>query len=93
MIHVDMYRLLDHTDHQGADLLGELDSLDLDSDLDDAVVVVEWGEGKAEQLSEDYLTVHLERHIDDDVRIAELEPVGAGWSARLERMPELIDRR
>src|SRR5947199_9629134 len=32
MIHVDMYRLLDH---RGADLLGELDSLDLDTDLDD----------------------------------------------------------
>src|ERR1700752_4597510 len=27
MVHVDMYRLLDHS---GADLLGELDSLDLD---------------------------------------------------------------
>src|SRR5581483_5123919 len=38
MIHVDMYRLLDHADHEGAGLLGELDSLDLDSDLDDAVV-------------------------------------------------------
>src|SRR5947208_12623547 len=34
MIHVDVYRLLDH---RGADLLGELDSLDLDSDLEDAV--------------------------------------------------------
>ena len=44
MVHVDMYRLLDHT---GADLLGELDSLDLDTDLDDAVVVVEWGEGSS----------------------------------------------
>src|SRR5262245_15250119 len=32
MIHVDVYRLLDH---RGADLLGELDSLDLDTDLDD----------------------------------------------------------
>ena len=48
MVHVDVYRLLDHT---GADLLGELDSLDLDTDLDDAVVVVEWGEGLAERLS------------------------------------------
>ena len=49
MVHVDMYRLLDHA---GADLLGELDSLDLDTDLDDAVVVVEWGEGLVERLSE-----------------------------------------
>ena len=49
MVHVDMYRLLDHP---GADLLGELDALDLDTDLEDAVVVVEWGEGLAERLSE-----------------------------------------
>ncbi len=66
MIHVDMYRLLDH----GADLLGELDSLDLDTDLEDAVVVVEWGEGLAERLSERHLDVRLERVSHSDVRIA-----------------------
>ena len=49
MVHVDIYRLLDHT---GIDLSAELDSLDLDTDLDDAVVVVEWGEGLVERLSE-----------------------------------------
>ncbi len=58
MVHVDMYRLLDHT---GADLLGELDSLDLDTDLDDAVVVVEWGEGLVERLSDRHLDIRLER--------------------------------
>ncbi len=67
MIHVDMYRLLDHG---GADLLGELDSLDLDTDLDDAVVVVEWGEGLAERLSERHLDIRLERVSHSDVRIA-----------------------
>jgi tRNA threonylcarbamoyladenosine biosynthesis protein TsaE len=67
MIHVDMYRLLDHS---GADLLGELDSLDLDTDLDDAVVVVEWGEGLAERLSERHLDIRLERVSHSDVRIA-----------------------
>lgn len=70
MIHVDMYRLLDHTDNQGADLLGELDSLDLDSDLDDAVVVVEWGEGLVERLAERHLDIRLERVTHSDVRIA-----------------------
>ncbi len=70
MIHVDMYRLLDHTDHEGADLLGELDSLDLDSDLDDAVVVVEWGEGLVERLAERHLDIRLERITGSDVRIA-----------------------
>lgn len=70
MIHVDMYRLLDHTGNQGADLLGELDSLDLDSDLDDAVVVVEWGEGLVERLAERHLDIRLERVTGSDVRIA-----------------------
>ena len=67
MIHVDVYRLLDHA---SADLLGELDSLDLDTDLDDAVVVVEWGEGLAERLSERHLDVRLERATDTEVRTA-----------------------
>ena len=40
MVHVDLYRLLDHG---AVDLTAELDSLDLDTDLDDAVAVVEWG--------------------------------------------------
>ncbi|WP_142274526.1 tRNA (adenosine(37)-N6)-threonylcarbamoyltransferase complex ATPase subunit type 1 TsaE [Mycobacterium scrofulaceum] len=67
MIHVDMYRLLDTG---GADLLAELDSLDLDTDLDDAVVVVEWGEGLVERLAERHLDVRLERLSGSDVRIA-----------------------
>ncbi|MGH9061448.1 MAG: tRNA (adenosine(37)-N6)-threonylcarbamoyltransferase complex ATPase subunit type 1 TsaE [Acidimicrobiales bacterium] len=67
MIHVDVYRLLDHS---GADLLAELDSLDLDTDLDDAVVVVEWGEGLAERLAECHLDIRLERAGDSDVRSA-----------------------
>ena len=67
MIHVDVYRLLDHT---AADLLGELDSLDLDTDLDDAVVVVEWGEGLAERLAERHLDIRLVRISDSDTRIA-----------------------
>jgi tRNA threonylcarbamoyladenosine biosynthesis protein TsaE len=67
MVHVDMYRLLDHT---GIDLLGELDSLDLDTDLDRAVVVVEWGEGIAERLSERHLDIRLERGADSEVRTA-----------------------
>jgi tRNA threonylcarbamoyladenosine biosynthesis protein TsaE len=67
MVHVDMYRLLDHP---AADLLGELDSLDLDTDLDDAVVVVEWGAGLAERLSKHHLDIELRRTVDSDVRTA-----------------------
>ena len=67
MIHVDMYRLLDHA---SVDLLAELDSLDLDTDLDDAVVVVEWGEGLAERLSDSHLDIRLERGPDTEIRTA-----------------------
>ncbi|QRY54084.1 tRNA (adenosine(37)-N6)-threonylcarbamoyltransferase complex ATPase subunit type 1 TsaE [Mycolicibacterium septicum] len=65
MVHVDMYRLLDHP---GVDLLGELDALDLDTDLDDAVVVVEWGEGLAERLSEHHLDIRIERDTETETR-------------------------
>ncbi|AMO60256.1 YjeE family ATPase [Mycolicibacterium phlei] len=67
MIHVDLYRLLDDPE---VDLLAELDSLDLDTDLEDAVVVVEWGEGLAERLSDSHLDVRLERTNDSEVRTA-----------------------
>ncbi|MDT5016523.1 MAG: tRNA threonylcarbamoyladenosine biosynthesis protein TsaE [Mycobacterium sp.] len=67
MIHVDLYRLLDQA---SIDLLDELDSLDLDTDLDDAVVVVEWGEGLAERLSDNHLDVRLERGQDTEIRTA-----------------------
>lgn len=66
LVHVDVYRLLDHA----TDLLGELDSLDLDTDLDDAVVVVEWGEGLAERLSDRHLDIRLDRAADSEVRTA-----------------------
>ncbi|OHU22143.1 tRNA (adenosine(37)-N6)-threonylcarbamoyltransferase complex ATPase subunit type 1 TsaE [Mycobacteroides franklinii] len=67
LVHVDVYRLLEH---QSADLLGELDSLDLDTELDDSVVVVEWGEGLAERLSAHHLDIRLERAVDSDERTA-----------------------
>ena len=67
MIHVDLYRLLDQ---HSVDLLAELDSLDLDTDLDDAVVVVEWGEGLAERLSDSHLDIRLERSADTEARTA-----------------------
>jgi tRNA threonylcarbamoyladenosine biosynthesis protein TsaE len=67
MVHVDLYRLLDQA---SVDLLAELDSLDLDTDLEDAVVVVEWGEGVAERLSDNHLDIRLERAPETDVRTA-----------------------
>jgi tRNA threonylcarbamoyladenosine biosynthesis protein TsaE len=69
LVHVDAYRLGDRA---------ELDDLDLDTDLDLAVTVVEWGSGLAEALSSDRLELRLERAADD-VRTLTLTPVGARW--------------
>lgn len=71
-VHVDAYRLGDDLD--------QLDTLDLDTDLLDAVVVVEWGEGNAERLSTDHLLIRLDRR-DDDVREITVHPHGS-WVNR-----------
>ncbi|MFL6122288.1 tRNA (adenosine(37)-N6)-threonylcarbamoyltransferase complex ATPase subunit type 1 TsaE [Actinophytocola sp.] len=71
LVHVDAYRL--------GDDLAQLDDLDLDSELTEAAVVVEWGE-TAERLSEDYLLVSLTRR-DDDSRLAQVRPKGK-WENR-----------
>ncbi len=73
LVHVDAYRL----GGTGADVVAELDDLDLDSDLADAVVAVEWGEGVAERLSARHLLVRLTRR-DDDVRVARVHRVEPG---------------
>jgi tRNA threonylcarbamoyladenosine biosynthesis protein TsaE len=73
LIHVDAYRL------GGA---VELDDLDLDTDLSTAAVVVEWGEGVAEQLADDHLLVELTR-LPDDRRTVELTATGPDWASRL----------
>ena len=69
LVHVDAYRLGD---------AAELDDLDLDTDLDEAVTVVAWGSGLAEALSSDRLELRLER-ADNDVRTLTLTPVGGRW--------------
>lgn len=74
LVHVDAYRLTSMT---------ELDDLDLDTDLAEAAVVVEWGEGFAERLGEDHLLVTLRRE-PDDVREVSLRPRGREWQARLD---------
>ncbi|MFE1321497.1 tRNA (adenosine(37)-N6)-threonylcarbamoyltransferase complex ATPase subunit type 1 TsaE [Kitasatospora phosalacinea] len=53
LVHVDAYRL--------GGGLEEMEDLDLDVSLPESVVVVEWGEGKVEELSEDRLEVRIER--------------------------------
>ncbi|MDF2967417.1 MAG: tRNA ((37)-N6)-threonylcarbamoyltransferase complex ATPase subunit type 1 TsaE [Nocardioidaceae bacterium] len=51
LVHVDAYRLAG---------TAELDDLDLDASVADAVTVVEWGEGLAERLGQSWLDVRLD---------------------------------
>lgn len=68
LVHVDAYRL-------GG--FGELDDLDLDTSLDDAVTVIEWGAGMAEGLSDDRLHLTL-TGVDD--RTATIATAGERWA-------------
>jgi tRNA threonylcarbamoyladenosine biosynthesis protein TsaE len=74
LVHVDAYRL-------GG--LTELDDLDLDTSLADAVTVVEWGTGLAEALAEDRLEVEILRaHGDEagETRTLTVSAVGPRWA-------------
>ena len=81
LVHVDAYRL--------GGGLDEMEDLDLDVSLPESVVVVEWGEGKVEELSDDRLQVVIHRAVgevaadgqeDHDVREVVVTGVGARWA-------------
>ncbi|WP_033213959.1 tRNA (adenosine(37)-N6)-threonylcarbamoyltransferase complex ATPase subunit type 1 TsaE [Kitasatospora phosalacinea] len=81
LVHVDAYRL--------GGGLEEMEDLDLDVSLPESVVVVEWGEGKVEELSEDRLEIRIERTLggeavdgldaEADGRRVVLTGLGARW--------------
>ncbi|MFF5975829.1 tRNA (adenosine(37)-N6)-threonylcarbamoyltransferase complex ATPase subunit type 1 TsaE [Streptomyces sp. NPDC012769] len=78
LVHVDAYRL--------GGGLEEMEDLDLDVSLPDSVVVVEWGDGKVEELTDDRLHVLIHRVVgdtadaDDDRRTVVLNGIGARWA-------------
>ena len=81
LVHVDAYRL--------GGGLEEMEDLDLDVSLPESVVVVEWGEGKVEELTDDRLHVVIERALGadapgdtsaEDVRRVTLTAVGCRWT-------------
>ncbi len=81
LVHVDGYRIGDAL---------ELDDLDLDTDLARAAVVVEWGEGIAEQLASESLHIKLIRHLDD-TRTAVLAAVGVRWTAAIAQLLSAVN--
>ncbi|MFD3481761.1 tRNA (adenosine(37)-N6)-threonylcarbamoyltransferase complex ATPase subunit type 1 TsaE [Streptomyces sp. NPDC058665] len=84
LVHVDAYRL--------GGGLDEMEDLDLDVSLPDSVVVVEWGEGKVEELSDDRLQVVIDRVLgggtgtdplaveEHDLRVVTLTGIGRRWA-------------
>jgi len=77
LVHVDAYRL--STPY-------ELDDLDLDATVADAVTVVEWGQGIAEGLADNRLEIDIwttpadaSAHADDSPRIVTIAAVGPRW--------------
>ena len=80
LVHVDAYRLEDAM---------ELDDLDLDAELDDMVTIIEWGRGKAEQLSDSYLDIFIDRPESDpesEARTYTLSAHGPRWEGRIEQL-------
>ncbi|MFF4762693.1 tRNA (adenosine(37)-N6)-threonylcarbamoyltransferase complex ATPase subunit type 1 TsaE [Streptomyces sp. NPDC001292] len=76
LVHVDAYRLSGGLD--------EMEDLDLDVSLPDSVVVVEWGEGKVEELTDERLQVLIHRAVGDttdEVRHVTVTGVGDRWDA------------
>ena len=67
LVHVDAYRL-------GG--IAELDDLDLDTSLDEAVTVVEWGAGLAEGLAESRLEITITRALADEATDARAGSAG-----------------
>jgi len=73
LIHVDVYRLLD----SGKAALF-LDDLDLDSDRENSVTVIEWGGAESARLSDQRLEITIDR--SDEVRKVLFNCVGERWS-------------
>ena len=70
LLHMDAYRLLGTDVEEGIEpgrhidrneVLDALESLDIDADIDDVVVVAEWGRGVVEPLSDKVLDVQIDR--------------------------------
>ncbi|MFP5220553.1 MAG: tRNA (adenosine(37)-N6)-threonylcarbamoyltransferase complex ATPase subunit type 1 TsaE [Actinomycetes bacterium] len=87
LVHVDAYRLRDAAE---AGRPVDLDDLDLDTALEHAVTVVEWGAGLVDRLADSWLEVRLDRPDDPtesaadgvatgDVRVAVVLVHGTRW--------------
>ena len=81
LVHVDAYRL-------GSQL--EFDDLDLDADLAESVVIVEWGQGLCEGLSDDPLLVRITPDDRDECRSVALTGASPRWHALIASLREAV---
>lgn len=72
LIHVDAYRLM-----QSANPNLYLDDLDLDTERENAITVVEWGGAEAARLSDERLEITIDRTSDE--RLVTAVTHGARW--------------
>ncbi len=72
LIHVDAYRLM-----QSENPIFSLDDLDLDSERENAITVIEWGGDLASRLSEERLEIFIDR--TNEVRQVNAIGHGARW--------------
>ena len=82
LVHADAYRLGSRA---------EVDDLDLDTDLDSSVTVVEWGEGLVEDLAASFLEIEIGMSrvavppgMPDEARTVRLTGRGQRWEAAAE---------
>lgn len=84
LVHVDAYRLGAAT---------ELDDLDLDSEVERSVIVVEWGAGLGGALSDSRLDVRIDRpDVDgDETRTVLLTSEAAHWQSVLDGLAGSVE--
>jgi tRNA threonylcarbamoyladenosine biosynthesis protein TsaE len=74
IVHVDLYRLLD-----SANPLAAIEDLDLETDADKAVTIIEWASPVYSALQEDRLEITIDR--TNEVRVVTINPVGKRWES------------
>jgi tRNA threonylcarbamoyladenosine biosynthesis protein TsaE len=72
IVHVDLYRLLD-----SANPLAAIEDLDLETEADKSVTIIEWASPEYSALQEDRLEITIDR--TNEVRIVSINSVGKRW--------------
>jgi tRNA threonylcarbamoyladenosine biosynthesis protein TsaE len=72
LIHVDAYRLV-------GEPLALFDDLDLESQLDSSITVIEWGDGFVERIADEFLEIQLSFGDGDDQRSLTAIGHGGRW--------------